>query len=162
VDGIRTYRESGAKGVLVQGGFLLVGVGLSKAAGPALRSAMTKLDKDPKTQTLLRDMSRAVRDAENSGSMLVDRDGCRVTQSLLKGSNIPPGGWLPGNKGLPTTDPAHLADHAVRNAVQASAESEAATALPEQALDAAEDKIKKLFERPKDDHLVNVNLGAKS
>ena len=123
---------------------------------------MTKLDKNAKTQTILRDMSRAVRQAEDSGSKLVDSDGCRATQSILKGSNIPPGGWLPGNKGLPATDPAHLADHAVRGAVQASAESDAASALPEKALDFVEDKVEKVFARPDDDHLVNINVEVKS
>ncbi len=129
--------------------------------GPALRSAMTKLDKDPKTQTKLRDISRAVREAEDSGSKLVDKNGCRVTQSILKGSNIPPGGWLPGNSGMPAADPAHLADHAVRDVVQASAESDAVVALPEAVLDAVEDKVEEYFKRPEEDHLVNINAQVK-
>lgn len=165
VDGVRNYRESGVKGVLIQGGFLLGGFGLSKAVdkvgGPALRSAMAKLDKDPKTQTKLRDISRAVREAGDSGSKLVDKNGCRVTQSILKGSNIPPGGWLPGNSGMPAADPAHLADHAVRDVVQASAESDAVVALPEAVLDAVEDKVEEYFKRPDEDHLVNINAQVK-
>lgn len=169
VDGIRTYRESGVGGVLVSGGFMLVGFGLSKASGPALRSVMTKLDKKEETSTILRSMSRAVREAEDSGSKLVDRDGCRVTQSILKGSNIPPGGWLPGNKGLAITDPGHLADHAVSGVIQASAESEAASAIPKEVLKGPEDnlkelaheKVNKLLGLTEDDHLVNINVEAK-
>jgi hypothetical protein len=130
VDGVSTYRKSGAEGVFVDGAFMLAGFGLSKAGGYALRSVMTELDKSTKTQTLLRDMSRAVRQAGDSGSKLADSDGCRVTQSILKGSNIPAGGWLPGNKGMLVTDPSHLADHAVPHDVQVRAESDASVALP--------------------------------
>ena len=95
------YVDGGVGGAVTAAGCVLLGKGVAKVGGAALKGVAAKLTRDDRTSGTIAALSRQVRAAGNDGlfhgRIKVDPMAVRQQQALLTGKAIPPGGFQFGN-----------------------------------------------------------------